>query len=297
MSLEFRELECFIVLSEELHFTRTASRLYTSQARVSQLVRQLETRIGTRLFDRNSRRVELTAHGEHFLAEVRPGYDAVTHAVEQARTRARGVEGVLRIGFVGTPYGTLLDLVENFRDRHPLARADLVELRLSDPFGPILRGEVDTAFLTLPVHDPELDTGTMIASDPFVLGVSVRHPFARRSVVDAEDLAECAFVEIAEPAPAIWRAQQSPTVTPGGRPVPRGPEASTLQEALSLIAGDRGALLFCAQFAGYNGRPDVAFVPVAGLAESTVTLAWRAGHDTRLLRSFRAGADLAAVSA
>jgi DNA-binding transcriptional LysR family regulator len=297
MSLEFRELECFLVLSEELHFTRTANRLYVSQARVSQLLRRLEARIGTRLFDRNSRRVRLTAQGECFLAELRPGYDDVTRAVERARARARGVEGALRVGFVGTPYGTLLDLVGAFRDRHPLVQADLVELRLSDPFGPLLRGEVDAAFVNLPVADPELANGPVIASDPFVLGVSARHPFARRTTIDAEDLAECAFVEIAEPAPAAWRAQQSPTVTPGGRPIPRGTQASTLQEALSLIAGGRGALLFCAQFAQYNGRPDVAFVPVAGLAASTVTLAWRTGHDTHLLRSFTAGADLLAVSA
>ncbi|MYV99610.1 LysR family transcriptional regulator [Streptomyces sp. SID3343] len=297
MSLEFRELECFVVLSEELHFTRTAARLYTSQARVSQLLRRLEARIGTRLFDRNSRRVRLTAQGERFLAELRPGYDDVTRAVERARARARGVEGVLRVGFVGTPYGTLLDLVGDFRDRHPHARADLVELRLSDPFGPLLRGEIDAAFVTLPVTHPELDNGETIASDPFVLGVSARHPFAGRASIDAEELAECAFVEIAQPAPASWRAQQSPTVTPGGRPIPRGPEASTLQEALSLIAADRAALLFCAQFAQYNGRPDVVFVPVAGLAASRVTLAWRSGHDTNLLRLFTAGAGLLPVSA
>ncbi|MFJ8738706.1 LysR family transcriptional regulator [Embleya sp. NPDC127516] len=286
MSVEFRELECFVVLSEELHFTRTAARLYTSQARVSQLLRQLEDRIGARLFERSSRRVELTSQGALFLAEMRPAYAKLTDAVERARSRARGIEGVLRIGFVGTPYGTLLDLVGDFRAGHPQARADLVETPLSDPFSAVLRGEIDAAFVTLPVVDPALRTGPVIAADPLVLGVSTRHPFARREHVDAEELAECALVDIAGPAPARWRELQSPTVTPGGRPIPRGPVAGTLQEVLSLIAAERGALLFCAQFAGYNGRPDVAFVPVTGLAESAVTLTWRAGHETNLLRSF-----------
>ncbi|MFI1386024.1 LysR substrate-binding domain-containing protein [Embleya sp. NPDC020886] len=286
MSVEFRELECFVVLSEELHFTRTAARLYTSQARVSQLLRQLEERIGTRLFERNSRRVRLTSQGELFLAEVRPAYGAMVDAVDRARGRARGIEGVLRIGFVGTPYGTLLDLVGDFRAGHPQARADLVETPLSDPFGPLLRGEIDAAFVTLPVVDPALRTGPVIAVDPLVLGVSTRHPLAARDLVDAEELAECLFVDIAGPAPARWRELQSPTATPGGREITHGPGAGTLQEALSLIAADLGVLLFCAQFAGYNGRPDVAFVPVTGLPESAVTLAWRAGQETNLLRSF-----------
>ncbi|MGC0418999.1 LysR family transcriptional regulator [Embleya sp. AB8] len=286
MSVEFRELECFVVLSEELHFTRTAARLYTSQARVSQLLRQLEDRIGTRLFERSSRRVRLTPQGERFLADLGPAYAAVIGAVDRAHARARGIEGVLRIGFVGTPYGVLLDLVGDFRTRHPQARAELVEMPLSDPFGPLLRGEIDAAFVTLPVADPALGIGPVVAADPLVLGVSTRHPFARRAQVDAEELAECAFVEIAGPAPAPWRELQSPTVTPGGRPIPRGPGAGTLQEVLSLIAADQGVMLFCDQFAGYNGRPDVAFVPVTGLPESAVTVAWRNGHETALLRAF-----------
>lgn len=58
--LEIRELECFLALSEELHFGRAAERLYVSQSRISQLLRALEGRIGARLLDRTSRRVRLT---------------------------------------------------------------------------------------------------------------------------------------------------------------------------------------------------------------------------------------------
>ena len=53
--MDFREIECFLVLSEELHFGRTAQRLVVSQARVSQLTRSLERRVGGRLFDRTTR--------------------------------------------------------------------------------------------------------------------------------------------------------------------------------------------------------------------------------------------------
>ncbi|NUP83813.1 MAG: LysR family transcriptional regulator, partial [Nonomuraea sp.] len=96
--MEFRELECFVVLSEELHFARTAERLYLSPGRVSQLVGALETRIGGRLFDRTSRRVRLTALGERFLADLRPAYEAMAGAVARATAAAREVEGLLRVG-------------------------------------------------------------------------------------------------------------------------------------------------------------------------------------------------------
>ena len=100
--LEARELECFLVLGEELHFGRTAERLYLSQSRVSQLLRSLESRIGARLVERTSRRVRLTPLGASLRDELAPAYTALLDAVEAARARARGVDGVLRIGFVGS---------------------------------------------------------------------------------------------------------------------------------------------------------------------------------------------------
>ncbi len=88
--VEIRELECFLVLSEELHFGRAAKRLYVSQSRVSQLLGALERRIGGRLLERTSRRVSLTPLGETFLSELRPTYEALRAAVERARVNARG---------------------------------------------------------------------------------------------------------------------------------------------------------------------------------------------------------------
>jgi DNA-binding transcriptional LysR family regulator len=62
--VELREIETFLVLAEELHFGRSATRLHLSQSRVSQTIRSIESRIGGRLFDRTSRQVRLTLLGE-----------------------------------------------------------------------------------------------------------------------------------------------------------------------------------------------------------------------------------------
>src|ERR1044072_2782235 len=99
--MEIRALECFLALSEEVHFGRAAERLYVSQSRVSQLLRALEGRIGARLLDRTSRRVRLTPLGERFLAELRPAYDALSGAVEGGKGAARGLTGGPRGRFPG----------------------------------------------------------------------------------------------------------------------------------------------------------------------------------------------------
>lgn len=284
--LEIRELECFLALSEELHFGRAAERLYVSQSRVSQLLRALERRIGGRLLERSSRRVRLTPLGERFLAELRPAYAALHASVETARAAARGVEGRLRIGFLGIADERVMGGINAFRDRYPGCEVETVEIPLADPFGAVRGGAVDAAIVLLPVAEPDLVLGPSFSRQRQTLAVSVRHPFAGRESLSAEELAQCPLVGPTGPAPRYWREFMAPPVTPGGRPVPRGPEVRTLQEGLTAVAAGRGAMLCCAPTALYHGRLDVSYVPVDGLPASTLGLVWRRAHETEGVRAF-----------
>ncbi|MBO2446171.1 LysR family transcriptional regulator [Actinomadura barringtoniae] len=281
--MEIRELEAFLVLSEELHFGRAAERLYVSQGRVSQLLQTLERRIGGRLLERTSRRVALTPLGERLLADLRPAYDGLVGAVDNARAAAHGIEGVLRIGFSGVLLERLTRRVEAFQDRYPSCAVELVELPYADPFGAVRRREVDGAIVLSPVREPDLESGPPFSVEPLTLAVSRRHPYAGRPAVSAEELAGCALVAIAEPAPRYWREAQSPVRTPAGLPIPSGPVVSTFQEGLSAVAADRAAMLFCTTTAYYYGRTDITFVPVKGLPESSlVVVQARSGDDARV---------------
>lgn len=284
--VERDEMEVFLTLSRELHFGRTAERLYLSQGRVSQLLRALEDRIGGRLFERSSRRVALTELGRRFLADARPAYEQLAAAFEAARARARGLDGRLRLGFVGAADARLLETVPLFERRYPGCELEMHELRLSDPFGPLHRGEIDLAFACLPLNDPELAVGPVLASVPVVLGLSSAHPFASRAEMSAEELAECRMIDIGDPAPREWRERSAPVATPGGRPIPRGPVARTQQEALSQIATNRGVMVFCRNFSRQNRRDDIAFVPVRGLPDSHYALVWHRDRANALVRTF-----------
>ncbi|WP_431776596.1 LysR family transcriptional regulator [Streptomyces cucumeris] len=284
--LDLRELECFLVLSEELHFGRAAERLYVSQSRVSQLLRALEGRIGARLLNRTSRRVRLTPLGERFLAELRPAHAALHGAVKGAREAARGVEGVLRVGFQGAVGDGLMAAIVAFRDRHPGCELETVEIPLADPFGALRQGEVDTAVVCLPVAEPDLVLGPVFSRQPQRLAVDGGHPLAGRAVVRAEELAESPLVSPAGPAPRYWRDALAPAATPGGRPVPPGPRVHTLQEGLTAVAAGRGAMLLCAPTAEYHGRSAVRFLPVEDLPESALGLIWRKADATARVREF-----------
>jgi DNA-binding transcriptional LysR family regulator len=69
--LDLRLLRAFVVVAEELHFTRAATRLYVAQQALSRDIRRLESQVGAPLFVRSTRRVTLTADGERLLAHAR----------------------------------------------------------------------------------------------------------------------------------------------------------------------------------------------------------------------------------
>ncbi|MFF2958448.1 LysR family transcriptional regulator [Streptomyces sp. NPDC057963] len=285
-SLEARELEAFLALAEELHFGRAGERLYLSQSRVSQLLRALENRIGARLVERTSRRVRLTPLGEQLFEGLRPAFDAILATLDDVRTVARGVEGVLRIGFQGTANDHVMDAMALFQNRHPDCATEIVEIPFSDPFGPIHRREVDTAVVLLPVEESDLVLGQVFSEQPQALAVSSRHPFAQRDSLSAEDLAACPLISVQGAAPEYWRRAQAPSTTPEGLAIPAGPTVTTLQEGLALVQADRGAMLLCRPAADYYGRRAITLVPLTGLADSYLGLVWHRNHETARIRAF-----------
>ncbi|MEV4361141.1 LysR family transcriptional regulator [Nonomuraea sp. NPDC049625] len=284
--MEFRELECFVVLSEELHFAHTAERLYLSPGRVSQLMRSLETRIGGRLFERTSRRVRLTPLGERFLADLRPSYDGLANAVHRAKAATREVTGRLRVGFLATPTEVVTGSVRAFERRYPECEVELVEIPLSDPFGKLRAGQVDLTFTLLPVNEPDLATGEGLNEVSYQLGVSTRHPLAARPGIAAEELVNVPLIGLDGPAPRAYRERIAPSVTPSGRPIPRAGTVATSQEGLTQVALDRGGMLFCTPTAAHHRRPDVSFVPVTGLSPSIMGLAWVKAAETAAVLAF-----------
>ncbi|NIK56686.1 LysR family transcriptional regulator [Kribbella shirazensis] len=286
MAVEVRELECFLVLSEELHFGRTAERLYLSQSRVSQLLQSLERRIGGQLFERTSRRVALTPLGKEFLTSLRPAYAALERVVENAREYAAQAKGTLRIGFQGAANDQILRAVSAFQSRNPNCLINVCELPLNDPFGALRRGAVDAAVVLLPVAEDDLVVGPVFSRHPQTLAVCRSHRLADRSSVDAEELAGETLIAAADPAPGYWRQAQAPTQTPSGALIHRGPGVHTLQEGLSLIAAGRGAMLICEPTASTNHRADISTVPVSGLPDSALALIWRRGEQTPSVQAF-----------
>ncbi|MFE2166574.1 LysR family transcriptional regulator [Streptomyces sp. NPDC059447] len=281
------ELDCFLILTEELHFGRTAERMLLSRARVSQLVQRLERRIGAPLFLRTSRTVALTVLGRQLRDDLEPHHRGIAAALERAAATARAADGVLHVGFAAPPAGELvLRAAETLRLTHPGLAVELCEVPLSDPFGQLRSGDFDVQVSEFPVREADLGEGPALLTDRRVLAVAAGHPLAARESVSLEDLAEVTLLAVAGDLPAYRREHHAPARTPGGRPIRRGTEVMNMQEALMLVAAGQGALLTAAHTATYYTRPGVAYVPFTDAEPVGYGLVWRAADHSGAVRAF-----------
>jgi DNA-binding transcriptional LysR family regulator len=99
MSLDPRLLRSFVVLAEELHFSRAAARLHMTQPALSQRIRRLELQLGVEVFERTRSSVRLSDGGRAILGAARSAVGAAASVEESAAAVARGERGELRLGF------------------------------------------------------------------------------------------------------------------------------------------------------------------------------------------------------
>jgi DNA-binding transcriptional LysR family regulator len=284
--VEQRDIEIFLTLAEELHFGRTADRLNVSTARISQTIRKLERRIGAALFERTSRRVALTPIGARLEEDLRPAYRQIQRGIDTAIAAGRGIDGLLRIGFVGTVVGHFLHRVATgFHARHPACQVQIREARYNDFLALLRADELDMMLVPVPVKEPDIASSPILFSEPSVLAVSARHPFARRPSVTLEDLARDKVLRPAS-LPDYMGESMVPRQTPSGRPIERGPQFATVQEMLSLVGAGQGIFPVPAHAVTYDTRPDIAYVPILDGLPRQRRLIWRATAETNRIRAF-----------
>jgi DNA-binding transcriptional LysR family regulator len=285
--VELREIRTFLVLAEELHFGHSAERLGVTQARVSQVLRELEGKLGQRLVHRTSRQVALTPAGHQFRASVEPATDQLRDILRTFDANSDHFEGAVRVGIVAGPSGVppLMAVASKFSEVHPGWTVDFRDVPLDDILGPLRRGEVDVLAVRLPLDEPDLMIGPTLSSEPRVLALNRDHPLARRDQVSIEDVADYKVGWFDTLPPELEEAIL-PFHTPSGRPIERLRRPIRNLSELAMLV-ERGELvhLTVPSMADYWG-PGIVYVPVIDMLESSEALVWLRKNKNRSLREF-----------
>jgi len=272
--VELRQLRFFVTLAEELHFGRAAERVYIAQPAFSEQIKRLESELGARLFDRTSHYVRLTEAGRMFLDEIQPALARVEHAAAVAALVSRGVLGTLRVGLAGAAINELTPaILREFATRCPDVGVVLREYGFFDPTAGLSERDVDVAFVRPPLPRQRDLEVIPLRSEPRVAVMAADHPLAGSDSLSLEDLAGEPLVT--GPRSTLLRER-----------LPLDPVADTVETWLSLIAAGRGIGLAPASSERFHSRPELAFVPLTGLVESTLAIAHRVDASAPSLLDF-----------
>lgn len=153
-----RHIRYFQAVAEHLSFTKAAAALHVSQPALSQLVKQLEDELGTRLFDRSGRTTRLTDTGHAYLQYVRRASQALREAKRAIHDVSDLSRGSLRLAVTPT-FTTYLvgPLVEAFHLRYPEIILNVREISQESMEALLLEGELDMGIAFSDVHCPDID--------------------------------------------------------------------------------------------------------------------------------------------
>ncbi|HEX8502590.1 MAG TPA: LysR family transcriptional regulator [Pyrinomonadaceae bacterium] len=190
--MEIRQLKAFVAIAEARTFTAAAHRIHYTQAALSMQIKQLEKEVGVPLFTRMPRRVVLTEAGERLLERAHHILREHDAALAELAELAGAEHGRLRVGSAsGMVSSDALPLIlKKLRKSHTHAEVQVSSGTSEELVKKILAGEIDAAFVSLPVPVQARNVETeLLSRDQLVAIASPRHALAGQKVVSAFALA------------------------------------------------------------------------------------------------------------
>lgn len=261
MAPTFRQLQYFVVLSEELNFGRAAQRLNISQPPLSAAIRQLEEDLGAQLFERNSKHVDLTPAGVAFGTRARRMLDYLDETLEITRRASANAAVELRVGFAPSMiFRRLPDFLRSFEERHPIAQVFLREMNSAMQFDALMRGQIDVGF----IHGLPLPEGVELAllmDEPFICCVPAQHRLAQASFVSLQELSRERFVTFSRPLAPDYYDRVMNLLRAAGGPPTIIHEVNHWLTVLAMVATGMGVALM-PQSMAHSKMADVAYLPL-----------------------------------
>lgn len=288
MHFDLKQLRQFVAVAEELHFGRAAERLRLAQPALSQTVQRLEAELGTQLFERNNRRVNLTDAGEVLLDHARrllADADSALHAVQRA---GRGQTGSLVVAYAGT--GAFLQvptIIRKFVERYPAVHVDLRAMSAPAQLAALRSRQLDVGFVRRP--DPSEDLrSAVVGRDSLLIAIGRNHPIAAQPTITLRDLAKERFIIFPGEA-AWWDQAETILLCQEAGFTPETMQASReIFSSLSYVQAGICVSIVPASIASM-AWPHVRFEPIdSELAEFHFAAVWHSGNCRPVVQEFLA---------
>ncbi|MBA4243733.1 MAG: LysR family transcriptional regulator [Pseudomonas sp.] len=192
--MRIRHLHYFLIVAEELSFSRAAARVHIEPSPLSRAIKELEAELGVGLFQRTRGRIRLTWAGEVFREEARRMLTFMENAQTRAQAAARGYRGRLRIGLTDSlAQPRLTRLLARCREEEPLTEVKIVEMTVTEMVKALGHDQIDAGFT---VH-PELTNGfvkEVVWTDRPAIAIPRNHPLLALEKIPLPEVARHALI-------------------------------------------------------------------------------------------------------
>ncbi len=201
--MELRHLHYFLKIAETSSFTQAASALRVTQPTLSHQIKQLEQEIGTPLFDRVGRSIQITEAGRLFRSHAQRALRELESGLASVTELDGLIHGQLRIGVFRSFGNSLLPAVlAEFYRAHPQVSISIQQMSLADMELALVNGDIDFAITTYLPATSERMFSEELFTEPLVLAVGQQHELYGQGPVRLEALKDM---------PLILRAAGTPS--------------------------------------------------------------------------------------
>jgi DNA-binding transcriptional LysR family regulator len=178
--MDLRQLRYFTAVAETGHMTRAAERLGMQQPPLSQQIRALEKHLGVALFVRHPKGVRLTAAGTLLHSDAQRILGSVAALEERMGRVARGLLGVLSVGFTSSAAAHAFTprVLRACRHEYPDIALRISENNAAELIEALESRVLHCAFLRVPVARPEVLSFDTLLHEPLVLALPLGHALA-----------------------------------------------------------------------------------------------------------------------
>jgi DNA-binding transcriptional LysR family regulator len=287
--LDSHALTLFVAVARNLSFRRAAEALHLSQPPLSRGIRELEERLGVRLFERDTRSVTLTPAGRMLL----PKAERILALLGQAETalRAEAQPTRLRVGLTTAVEASSFDaLLARLAVARPAATLEPVADSSPRLVRAVEAGRLDAAFIALPTQTRDLALCN-VGTQAMMVALCTTHPLARRRSIGLKDLEGHALFRFERARqPAFFDFLQS-ALARAGVTTDAVPEPPDHPRLLSEVAAGRALALLPASFRSIR-RIGVGYRPLAEGRDLAIGLGLVATmRNADLLKAVRPGRD------
>ena len=196
MNFDLADLRAFISVAELSSFRAAAEAIHLSQPALSRRIDKLEEALGVRLFDRDTRNVELTAVGRDFARKVRSLLDDLELMLLGVREVAANRAGQVTLACVpSTVHFYLPEVLRRYHETYPRIRVRIIDENANGVLAAVVHGEAELGINIIGTDEAEIDFEPLL-TEPFVAACHRDHPLARQKTVTWAELGRYDFMTV-----------------------------------------------------------------------------------------------------